>query len=78
MLSKSCTLAAVLSATQAVKTENKNDRQVMMVVDVPDDFNGPNFTAVRPSRRHGVPMPFAFDKFGNEFADIREDMAAAQ
>ena len=77
MLSKSCTLAAVLSATQAVKTQQKAHRQVMMVVDVPDEFEGPNFTAVRASGRQGMPMPFAFDSFGNEFADIRKDMNAA-
>ena len=50
----------------------------MMVVDVPDEFEGPNFTAVRASGRQGMPMPFAFDSFGNEFADIKKGMNAAQ
>lgn len=50
----------------------------MMVVDVPDEFQGPNFTAVRASGRQGMPMPFAFDSFGNEFADLKKDMAASE
>lgn len=50
----------------------------MMVVDVPDEFEGPNFTAVRASARQGMPMPFAFDSMGNEFADLKTDMAAAE